>query len=122
VASVNEHGFIDQISDDKDGNGYFLVDIEDGNAYYLKVRGAGSQFVAEPGWYVLLSPSSEPLPSEKAVVKLVDGRWFMGTFERHEGDEYVMRRADGKFAVFPDKSVEYVYPIHGTMSPRQLRK
>lgn len=122
VASVNEQGFIDQVSDDSDGNGYFLVDVEDRDAYYLKLRGTGSQFVVEPGWYVLLAPNSKPEPSEKVIAKLADGRWFMGAFERHEGGEYVLRRPDGRLAVFQEAEVEYLHPIHGTMSPRQLRR
>jgi hypothetical protein len=122
VASVNEQGFIDQVSDDSDGNGYFLVDVEDRDAYYLKLRGTGSEFAVQHGWYVLLAPNSKPEPSEKAIAKLADGRWFMGAFERHDGGEYVLRRPDGRLAVFAESEVEYLHPIHGTMSPRQLRR
>jgi len=122
VASVNEQGFIDQVSEDSDGNGYFLVDVEDRDAYYLKLRGTGSQFVVEPGWYILLAPNLMPEPSEKTIVKLANGQWFMGAFERQEGGEYVLRRPDGRLAVFREDEVEYLHPIHGTMSPRQLRR
>lgn len=122
VVVVDAHGLIPQVAEDPEGNGYFHVETEDKDAYFLRIRGPGSTFIAKPGWYVLLAPNSEPLADEDVIAKLSDGRFLAGSYVRHEAGEFVIRRPDGALAVLAEADVEYVHPIHGTMSPRQLHR
>ena len=122
IAVVNTQGSFEQITEDVDGNGYFVVEVEDKDAYYLRLRGPGSTFIVEPGWYILLAPNSVPQAMEKVVAKLRDGRWLAGTFDRQDGGEYLIRRPDGSLAVLSEDDVEFVHPVHGMMSPRQIRR
>ncbi len=119
VAVVDAQGQA-QISNESEG--YFLVDVADDNAYCLRIKGPGAPFIADPGWYVLLAPSSPPESSEKVVAKFRDGRYLAGVFDRQAEDEVVIRKPDGQLAVIPMADLEYIHPVHGYLSPKQLRK
>lgn len=119
IAVVDAQGQA-QVTEEEDG--YFIADIAGGNAYCLRLRGPGATFVVEPGWYVLLAPNSNPEANEKVVAKLKDGRYLVGAFDRRDEDEMIIRRPNGQLEVLTVNDVEYVHPIHGHLSPKQLRR
>jgi hypothetical protein len=121
MAVIDAHGQIAKVVDDPDGSG-FMGEVEDKDAYCLRIRGPGSTSLAKPGWYLLLAPHHAPQSGEDVIAKLKDGRYLAGSYVKHEGGEYLIRRPDGELAVLNDADVAYVHPVHGMLSPQRVQR
>ena len=122
VAVVDAQGSFDQVTEDPEGNGYFLLESVEEGSYFLRLRGPGSTHFTKPGWYILLSPYHDPQPDEEVVVRFEKGGYLIGNYVKEDGGEYVIRRPNGNLAVLSTKEVDWVHPIHATISPRQLKR
>jgi hypothetical protein len=104
-----------------DAEGFVLAHTDDPHAYALRISGDGARPALKSGWFVLLSPNSQPSPGEYAVINVRDGRVLLVEVVYMRTHDIVVENPNGgQRQTIEMADVESVLHVVNIIPPSQL--
>lgn len=103
-------------------DGFVLLQTTDGLAHALRVRGDQMAPAIRDGWYVVVSPGSQPAVGEYVTVKLRDGSQMVRELLYQRPDSIAVMEVNGQVRqTILAEDIDNIHAIAAVIAPSQWR-
>lgn len=123
TARMGDNGFYEELAHPVGyGDGWIDGYSSNKNAYALRVKGDSMHPAIRHGYFVVVNPGGQCVPTEYVAISMLDGRKMVKELVKETSTEVVIESVNGNHRQTLDKSdIEQMSPIAAVVSPSNWR-